>query len=62
MLKGRGRTVFWVVLTQELEALAIMKWGGGGLKKFPPFKIGGTHKVLPCLEGGGARQIYITRC
>ena len=34
-LKGGGHTEFWVVLTQELEVLAILK---EGRKRFPPFK------------------------
>ena len=35
--------------------LAILMVGGGGAKKFPSFKVGGEQKVLPCLEGGGAK-------
>ena len=53
MLKGGGGTPnFEVVLTRELEVLAIVM---GGRKMFPPFKRGRgvAHKVLPCLEGGG---------
>ena len=46
-LKGGGHTEFWVVLTQELEVLAILK---EGRKRFPPFKGGGG--VLPFLEEG----------
>ena len=38
MLKGAGGTKgFEVVLTSELEVLAIVM--GGGRKKFPPFKV-----------------------
>ena len=38
MLKGGGGTkCFEVVLTWELEVLAIVM--GGGHKKFPPFKV-----------------------
>ena len=38
MLKGGGGTTsFEVVLTWELEVLAIVM--GGGRKKFPPFKV-----------------------
>ena len=43
---------FEVVLTQELEVLAILKvcvWGGGGAKRFHPLK-GRVPKVL---RGGG---------
>ena len=49
--RGRGTTSFEVVLTRELEVLAIVM-GGGVRKKCPPFKRGGGHKVLPCLRGG----------
>ena len=28
----------------------------GGWKKFPLFKTG-AHKVLPCLDGGGAQKV-----
>ena len=38
-----------------LEVLATLK-GGGGRKKFPLFKRG-SQKVLPCLEGEGARKV-----
>ena len=37
---GGGTKSFEVVLTRELEVLAIVM--GGGRKKFPPFKRGGT--------------------
>ena len=43
-----GTISFEVVLTRELEVLAIAMWGA---KSFHPLK-GGTQKVLPCLEGG----------
>ena len=47
---GGGINSFEVVLTRELEVLAIAM-GGGGCKKFPPFKRGGGAQiVLPCLE------------
>ena len=49
-----GTQTFEVVLTQELEVLAILM--GGGRLKFPPFKRGGAQKVLPCLKGGGAKS------
>ena len=42
----RGRKRFEVVLTRELEVLAILMTG---CKTFPPFKRG-ARKVLPCLE------------
>ena len=35
---GGGTKGFEVVLTQELEVLAILVGGGGGRKMFPPFK------------------------
>ena len=54
MLKG-GTKSFEVVLTWELEVLAILM--GGGRKKFPPFKRG-VQKVLPCLEGGGGAKSF----
>ena len=38
VLKGGGTKSCEVVLTWELEILAIVI-GGGGLKKFPPFKV-----------------------
>ena len=42
MLKGEGDTnSFWVVLTWDLEVLAILTGGEGvGRKTFPPFKRG----------------------
>ena len=62
MLKGvGGHKKFWVVFTQELEGLAILKWGAR--KRFPPFKregakwfqplIWGSEKFDPVLRGGG---------
>ena len=51
MLKSWGDTQsLEVVLTWELEVLAILK---GDAKNFSPFKRG-AQKVLHCLEGGGA--------
>ena len=44
---------FEVVLTQELEVLAILM--GGGTKSFHPLKVG-AQKFLPCLEGGRGVQ------
>ena len=60
MLKAEetgGTKSFKVVLTQELEVLAIVM-GGGGAKSFHPLKGGGT-KSLPCLERG--RKMFWTR-
>ena len=49
MLKWEGgERSFWVVLTQELEVLAILK---GGRQKFSPFKKR-ARIVLPCLGEG----------
>ena len=46
---GGGTKGFEVVLTQELEVLAILK---GRRKKFPPLKRGGGHKrICPVLKG-----------
>ena len=42
MLKGGGTTCFEVVLTRELEVLAILLGGGG-------------EKFYPVLSGGGAK-------
>ena len=68
-----GTTSFEVVLTQELEVLAILIGGGGGQKvstlekgggrkKCPPLKRGGgVQEVLPCLEGGGGAQVLDPR-
>ena len=53
--EGGGTTSFEVVLTQELEVLAIVI---GGTQSFQG---GGALKVLPCLEGGGARKMFWTR-
>ena len=46
---AEGTTSFEVVLTWELEVLAIVMWGGGA-KSFHPLK-GGPQEVLPCLAG-----------
>ena len=55
MLKGGGaQTVLRVVLTQELEVLAIVM-GRGGAQSFHPLK-GGEQNVLPCLGGGGGAK------
>ena len=54
MLKG-GTTRFEVVLTLELEVLAILK---GDANSFHPLKGEGggmARKVLPSLEGGGKK-------
>ena len=48
MLKGGGTTSFEVVLTRELEFLAILV---GGAKSFHLLK-GGRKNVLPCVDGG----------
>ena len=55
MLKG-GTKSFEVVLTRELEVLAIVM---GGRKKFPPFKRHGTRSFT--LSGGGAQKVYDPR-
>ena len=47
-----GTNSFEIGLTQELEVLAIVI---GERKMFQPFKRG-AQKVLPCLEGGGAKS------
>ena len=54
MLKGGGggHKSFEVVLTWELELLAILM---GEHKKFPSFKGGGRKKVLPCREWGSQK-------
>ena len=54
MLKGGGTKRLEIVLTQELEVLAILM--GGGRKQFKPFKMG-ARKVLPCLEEGGRKVL-----
>ena len=54
---GRGTTSFEVVLIQELSVLAIVI--GGAQKSFHPLK-GGPQNVLPCLEGGGGRKMFLT--
>ena len=57
---GGGTQSFEVVLTQELEVLAIlMEVGGGGHQKFPSFKRG-ARKIVVCLEGGGGRKKFWT--
>ena len=59
MLKGGPQkfcgSFYAVACSLKLEA--ILK--GGGLKKFPLFKRegGGTRKVVPCLEEGGAQNV-----
>ena len=59
---GGGAQQVLEVVPQELEVLAMAlwhsEWGGGGCKKFPPFRRGmggGAQQVLPCLEGGGTQ-------
>ena len=48
--EGGGIKSFEVVLTRELEVLAIVL---GGAKMFPPFKRGGGRKhFYPVLKGG----------
>ena len=57
MLKGGGATnSFEVVLTWELEVLAILCKGGA--QSFHPFKRRG-RKILPCLVGwgGGVQKV-----
>ena len=56
MLRGGGRdpTSFEVALRRELEVLAIVR---GGAKSFNSLKGGGEQNVLPCLEGGGRKQL-----
>ena len=53
MLKG-GTTSFGVVLTRELEVLAIVRRGGGGAQK----GVGGYKKFHPVfgVGGGGAKR------
>ena len=46
---GGGSKVFWAVLSQELEVLAIMNCRGH--KSW-----GEAQKVLPCLHGGGGGE------
>ena len=44
---------FWVVLTQQLEVLAILIEGGGGAETFHSLKGGGGgEKFYPVLIGG----------
>ena len=50
--KGGSTISVEIVLTLELEVLAIVFGGGGGAKSFHPLK-GEAQKVLPCLAGGG---------
>ena len=50
--EGGGGHSFWVVLTQQLEVLAILIEGGGGAETFHSLKGGGARKVLPCLDWG----------
>ena len=51
MLRGGGGTTSYdVVLTQELEVLAIVV-GGGSAKGFHPL-IGGSKRFIPVLRGG----------
>ena len=45
---GRGHVLFVVALTQELEALVIIK----GAQKIPPTYRGRAIFCLPYLEGG----------
>ena len=56
MLKG-GTTSFEVVLTRELEVLAILK---GGAKSFHPLKGGGggRKKFYSVLRGGGRKKFH----
>ena len=53
---GRDPTSFEVALRRELEVLAIVR---GGAKSFNSLKGwgGGEQNVLPCLEGGGRKQL-----
>ena len=64
---GGGHKKFWVVFTQELDVLAILK--GGARKQFSPFKrkgaksfqplIWGSEKFEPVLRGGETRNFLI---
>ena len=49
---GGVQNKFEIVLTRELEVLAILMWGWGGAKSFHPLK-GGREKFYPVLGGGG---------
>ena len=57
-----GTKSFGLVLTRELELLAILKVRH---YKFPPFKSvwggGRREKGLPCLWGGGAQKVLNPR-
>ena len=56
MLKVGGTTCFEVVLTRELEVLAILM---EGRKKFPPFKRGGGREnCYPVSRGGGREKFW----
>ena len=58
MLK-EGHKKFGVVLTQELEVLAILM---GGRKRFPPFKRGGGGtKSFTLSQGGVGRKKFWSR-
>ena len=48
-----GTTSFGVVLTREIQVLAILKGGGG--KKFPPLKREGAESFTLSWGGGGAQ-------
>ena len=56
MLKvGRGTNGLGVVLTRELEVLAILVVQKK-LQKYLPCLEGGRQKVLSCLSGGGVKR------
>ena len=50
-----GTHIFEVVLTQELDVVAILK---GGRTKFPPFKGEGYNKFYLVLRVGGRKQFW----
>ena len=56
MLKGGGTKCFEVVLTWELDVLAIVMGGGGRRKRFFCCWGGGEQNVLLCLEEGAGTQ------
>ena len=48
-----GTNSFWVVLTQELEVLAILKRVGGGAAKGIHSLKGGSESLTSPMRGGG---------
>ena len=59
--EGRSTTSFEVVLTRELEVLAIVMGVGGGHKTFPPFKRGGGHKKFYSILRWGGQTFLDSR-